>query len=127
MSLDLSGKAGICVATAAITAASAVVTALFPAASRVAANKYIVKVDTSGGDVDLSALPKPSTMSFIAAGDTVVFVKSTTDSNKMIIDDETPGASFNGTTGVTYAFGDRKGESYTVYADIVNDKWGFDA
>lgn len=124
MSLDLAGKSGVAYATSAITTAAGFLQTIFSATEVDSANKYIVKVDTSAGDVSLSTLAAPSTLVFLKDGDSVVFIKSTSDVNKVIVDDLTPGANFNGFTGVIFNYINQPGESITLLVDASNDKWG---
>ena len=124
MSLDLSGKAGVAYATSTITTAAGFVSTLFNASEVDSANQYVVKVDTAAGSVDLSTLAAPSTLSFLRDGDIVTFIKTTTDVNSITVDDQTPGANFNGFTGVIYGYVNQQGESITLLVDLSNDKWG---
>jgi hypothetical protein len=124
MSLDLSGKAGVAYATATITAPAGFVSTIFNATEADSSNQYVAKVDTTAGNVDLSTLAAPSTLAFLRDGDTVTFIKATTDANRVIVDDLTPGANFNGFSGVVYNYVNQQGESITLLADVSNDKWG---
>lgn len=127
MSLDLSGKAGVAYGLGAITAATGFNTTLFDAVEQLTANRYVVKVDTSGGNVDLSSLALPSTMnSFLKDGDEVTFIKGTADVNRVIVDDTaaTGGANFNHFTDILYNYVNQPGESITLLVDMSNDKWG---
>ncbi len=124
LNFSSAGKSGVAYATSVITAAAGFLQTLFATTEVDSANKYIVKVDTSAGDVALSTLAAPSTLTFLKDGDSVVFIKSTSDVNKVIVDDATPGANFNGFTGVIFNYINQPGESITLLVDASNDKWG---
>lgn len=115
LNFSSAGKSGVAYATSVITAAAGFLQTLFATTEVDSANKYIVKVDT---------LAAPSTLTFLKDGDSVVFIKSTSDVNKVIVDDATPGANFNGFTGVIFNYINQPGESITLLVDASNDKWG---
>lgn len=125
MSLDLANKNGVALASTPITDATAFAVGIFDLGdSATMADEYKVKVDTSAGDVTLDTLPLPSTLTFLEHGDEVTFIKVTTDANTVIVDDQTPGAAFDGFTGVIYSYVNRQGESITLIANGKDDKWG---
>lgn len=124
MSLDLSNKNSVAYGNANIAAVAGLVAGLFDAQELETAGKFVVGVDTSAGQVDLSGLAAPSTLAFIEDGSEVTFIKKTADANNVRVDDATPGANFNGFSTTDYTYVNRMGESITIFADLSNDKWG---
>lgn len=124
MSLDLAGKSGVVYSTSAITDVTGFTDTIFNASELDGAAQYVVKIDTALGGVDLSAIAAPSTFVFLADGDQVTFIKSTPDSNRVVLDDQTPGANLNGFTGVIFNYINQPGESITLIVDKSNDQWG---
>lgn len=124
MSLDLSNTSGIALAGTAITAATAFAESIFDEGAPAGeSTKFVVKVDTTSGNVSLDTLPLPSALSFIPDGAEVTFIKTSTDNNKITADDATPGAAFSGFTGVLYEFVNRQGESLSLVANTTDDNW----
>jgi hypothetical protein len=124
MSLNLGPKNGIAYSLNAITNINDISSALFNSIVLNTSNIYIIKVDTSAGDVDLTNMNLPNTLNFLEDGDLITFIKSTNDINKIIIDDLSSGTSFNGFTENLYDYINRKGESITILVDTINNKYG---
>lgn len=124
MSLDLSAKSGVAFSTSAITSVAGFAAGIFDADKLGQANQFVVKVDATAGQVDLSALGAPSSFAFIADGDVVTFLKTDASTNGIKVDDATPGANFNGASGTIYDYVNRRGESVSVVADTGNGNWG---
>lgn len=124
MSLDLSNTQGIALAGTAITASTSLAESIFDAGAPAnESTKFVVKVDTTAGDVALDTLPLPSTLSFLSDGAEVSFIKTSVDNNKVTADDATPGAAFSGFTGVNYEYVNKQGESITLVANKTDNNW----
>lgn len=107
MSLDLSNKTGCTSAgtfAAGLTGFPADADFAQPMADNAEAKVY---VDTSGGDVTLT----PAALAGVMEGDRLMFVKATTDANKII---------FTDADGVTYNFVDRQSEYICLKFDGTN-------
>lgn len=138
MSLDLNRDSDVAYATGApINSITGFVSTLFNAndiANSVNINKWLIKVTTAGGNVDLSGIAAPNTLSFIKDGDEVIFLKATPDNNRIVLNDSVAaitspipmalGANMNKFTGIGYSFVNLQGEAITLYADKTNNNWG---
>lgn len=115
--LDLSGKKGLAFTQGTFPNFSTLVHASFDGGNVNDADKFIVKVDTSSGDVSANALPAAMrladgvTEAFVEGAE-VTLVKVTPDANKITF--------MCPMLGINYAHVNQPGESITLVLDANN-------
>ena len=133
MSLDLTGKTGVAESITTVTILAGIVPTLFNADELDSSSHYRIRVDTSGGNFDLSPIAAPNTFPWIQDGDELEFLKVTNDTNRVLANDTlvaVPGPpamaaspNFSHATLTAYSFVDRRGENITIKADLGTNKW----
>ena len=122
MSLNLSFD-GLSVAPVAITALSGITSAIFTNGdSPATSNKFIVKIDTTSGDINLKNLTAPNSLTFLKTNAVFTFIKSSTDNNRILFTDDGTGTSY-GLTNIEYNFVNLQGEFINLIANKVENKW----
>lgn len=116
MSLDLSNKTGRAHNAVALAVAdlSGVTAATFDSGDLSEAGKFLLQVDTTGGDIDAGTMPltliDSNGTELLADGTTLTVVKNSVDGNKVTFTDPV--------TGVAYAYVNRPGESISLVFDL---------